>query len=113
VVGGVAHNMNAHQMAAGSEVDILARTTQPGHGRGESSGRGEGGSSATAAAVVCGESGQAGLSVLASLHRKLIVQQVKGGRVCVVQYLGHNVRAMVELGGVGEAGGWAEAKDSQ
>ncbi|CAN0149526.1 unnamed protein product, partial [Scytosiphon promiscuus] len=32
IVGGVPHNMNAHRMAVGSEVHIVARTEPPGDG---------------------------------------------------------------------------------
>lgn len=98
MVGGVAHNTNAHQMAAGSEMDILARTTQAGDDGGESGGRVGGGSSATAAGV---KSGQAGLSVLASLHRKLIVRQVTeeggGGAMLTMQCL-LRVKPVMEWG---------------
>eukprot|EP00903_Cladosiphon_okamuranus_P016155 g14909.t1 len=66
VVGGVPYNTNAHKMAVGSEVNILAKMHRPGGG---------GGSSGTAADAGS-RAGQAVMSVFASLHRKLIVQQV-------------------------------------
>ncbi|CAM9718252.1 unnamed protein product, partial [Ectocarpus fasciculatus] len=81
LVGGVSHNLDAHQMAVGSEVHVLARTQQqqqPGNGSRHCGHRGEGGSQAGAGEAVeaGGKSGKPGMTVFASLHRKLIVQQV-------------------------------------
>lgn len=75
MVGGVPYNMNAHQMAVGSEVDILAKTNHSGGDGGGGNGAGQGSTGAAAGANA--SAGQACMSVLASLHRKLIVQQVK------------------------------------
>lgn len=71
IVGGVPYNMNAHKMAVGSEVDILAKTNNSEGGGGEGD-EGLG----TAAGAAGASTGQVGMSVFASLHRKLIVQQV-------------------------------------
>lgn len=91
VVGGVEHKTDAHQMAVSSEVHILARTgpaeTKDNNtaggvdgGRGGGARGGEDESSATAPVVV--------MSVFASLHRKLIVQQVRKRPVCTIhQYI--------------------------
>lgn len=59
--------MNAHQMAVGSEVHIVARTNPSGSGGGGGGSQGREENSPKA---------KAGMSVFASLHRKLIVQQV-------------------------------------
>ncbi|CAN0374705.1 unnamed protein product, partial [Ectocarpus sp. 13 AM-2016] len=84
LVGGVSHKLDAHQMAIGSEVHVLARTQQqPGDGRRHGGHRGEGGSQAGAGETVeaGGKSGNPGMTVFASLHRKLIVQQVNYYRI--------------------------------
>ncbi|CAN0171854.1 unnamed protein product, partial [Ectocarpus sp. 12 AP-2014] len=81
LVGGVSHKLDAHQMAIGSEVHVLARTQQqqqPGNGSRHCCHRDEGGRQAGAGETVeAGDkSGNPGMTVFASLHRKLIVQQV-------------------------------------
>lgn len=70
-MGGVPYNTNAHQMAVGSEVDLLAKTNHSSGGPGDST-EGDGSPGATRN----GSAGRGGMSVFASLHRKLIVQQV-------------------------------------
>lgn len=71
-VGGVRYNTNAHKMAVGSEVHIVART-EPAQSAAKVSGavggKGMGDAGDNAAAPP-------GMSIFASLHRKLIVQQV-------------------------------------
>ncbi|CAM9762594.1 unnamed protein product, partial [Ectocarpus sp. 4 AP-2014] len=79
LVGGVSHKLDAHQMAIGSEVHVLARTQQqPGNGSRHCGYRGEGGSQTGTGETeeAGGKSGNPGMTVFASLHRKLIVQQV-------------------------------------
>lgn len=58
IVDGIRHNTHAHQMAIGSEVHMLARTESPSQSRGEEASSGR------------------SMSMHASLHQKLIVQQV-------------------------------------
>ena len=72
VVGGVQYNTNAHKMAVGSEVHALART-EPAKSSG---GGGWGGGVKAPDRGGEGKSVPPGLSMFASLHRKLIVQQV-------------------------------------
>lgn len=73
IVGGLPHNTNAHQMAVGSDVHIVAKTTPAVRADGEAPAD-EGRSPAAP-----------GISIFASLHRKLIVQQVtRGGKLLPV-----------------------------
>lgn len=86
VVGGEEHNTNAHKMAVGSEVHLIAKTqTEATTAEAISASRHEAGSGGVNERGG-GSSGKGpavpGISIFASLHRKLIVRQVfmKRGR---------------------------------
>lgn len=73
VVDGVQHKTHSHKMAVGSEVHVVTRT-EPANGRGTSVGCLQ----AEGQAPRKGEQTRTtpSMSIFASLHRKLIVQQV-------------------------------------
>lgn len=71
-VDGTPYNTNAHRMAVGSEVHMLARTAVRSRARPDER---------RDPRIAAGLAGPAwNMSMLASLHRKLIVQQVRGSR---------------------------------
>lgn len=73
IVDGVKYNTNAHQMAIGSQVHMVARTELAAE-----SGRQSGPGPSTSSEHSLEKLSRTSMSMFASLHRKLIVQQVRG-----------------------------------